>query len=134
MEPVTLETLQSFLVRLGERLPGAGTLYLLGGFSARQRPQPLRPPRPAPDLRLPAHQDDQRRGQAGEIDPVWQQSAVLEPLEEAGIEVEREEYRAGRRRVGPGGELTRTLTRRKGAEWQRSWSTSSRTGRRCGLP
>jgi len=31
MEPVTLDTLQSFLQRLGERYPGAGTLYLLGG-------------------------------------------------------------------------------------------------------
>lgn len=31
MEPVTLATLQAFLRRLGERYPGAGDLYLLGG-------------------------------------------------------------------------------------------------------
>jgi len=31
MEPVTLDTLQSFLQRLGERYPSAGVLYLLGG-------------------------------------------------------------------------------------------------------
>jgi len=31
MEPVTLDTLQSFLQRLGERYSGAGLLYLLGG-------------------------------------------------------------------------------------------------------
>ncbi|MBL7065839.1 MAG: hypothetical protein ISS49_16810 [Anaerolineae bacterium] len=31
MEPVTLATLQSFLQRLGERSPGAGDFYLLGG-------------------------------------------------------------------------------------------------------
>jgi hypothetical protein len=31
MEPVTLDTLQSFLQRLGERYPSAGILYLLGG-------------------------------------------------------------------------------------------------------
>ena len=31
MEPVTQTVLQSFLRRLGERYPGQGTLYLLGG-------------------------------------------------------------------------------------------------------
>jgi len=31
MEAVTLERLRSFLERLGERYPGQGTLYLLGG-------------------------------------------------------------------------------------------------------
>ena len=31
MEPVTLDTLQTFLQRLGERSPGAGDFYLLGG-------------------------------------------------------------------------------------------------------
>ena len=31
MEPVTLATLQTFLRRLGERYPGAGDFYLLGG-------------------------------------------------------------------------------------------------------
>ncbi|MGA9347188.1 MAG: hypothetical protein WBW48_00085 [Anaerolineae bacterium] len=40
MEPVTLDTLQSFLQRLGERYPSAGILYLLGGSA-------LRPPTPA---------------------------------------------------------------------------------------
>jgi len=30
MEPVTLDTLQTFLQRLGERSPGAGDFYLLG--------------------------------------------------------------------------------------------------------
>jgi len=42
MEPVTLDTLQSFLQRLGERYPSAGILYLLGGSA-------LRPPTPAFD-------------------------------------------------------------------------------------
>ena len=31
MEPVTLATLQAFLQRLGERYPGTGDFYLLGG-------------------------------------------------------------------------------------------------------
>ena len=31
MEPVTLVTLESFLRRLGERYPGSGAFYLLGG-------------------------------------------------------------------------------------------------------
>jgi hypothetical protein len=31
METVTSETIRSFLQRLSERYPGAGTFYLLGG-------------------------------------------------------------------------------------------------------
>lgn len=31
MEPVTSEAIQEFLRRLGERYPGRGAIYLLGG-------------------------------------------------------------------------------------------------------
>ena len=54
MEPVTLATLQAFLQRLGERYPGTGDFYLLGGSALclrRVHPLATTGPRTAADGR-----------------------------------------------------------------------------------